>query len=309
MPMRPFLSAIIVTYNAAPFIADCLQSLQRACLRLRQATGQTAEIIVVDNASCDETVAIAARFSDVTLLVNEDNEGFAAGINRGAHRALGQWLLVLNPDCMLEENALVALHDFLSCPNTQDIGVIGFQLQHLDGRLQPSGRRFPTPWEFALAVLGFQRLMEARWFRGRHFFLPQEVDEVSGAAFAVRRAAFEQVGRMDDGFFLFFEELDLCRKVKVAGWRIISLPTAKAAHAWGKSVKQVPALACLAQQHSALRYFRRYHGCAAAMLIRFALMLQLFLRFLRRPQRWHLVSLRLLLSPPCPFRHWRRLLR
>ncbi|MFA0731420.1 MAG: hypothetical protein LKKZDAJK_001192 [Candidatus Fervidibacter sp.] len=307
--MQPFLSVIIVTYNAAPFVADCLQSLRRACLRLRQVTGQTAEIIVVDNASCDETVAIVRRFSDVTLLVNEDNDGFAAGIHRGAHIASGKWLLVLNPDCMLDENALVTLHAFLSRPNTQDIGVIGFQLRHLDGRLQPSGRRFPTVWEFALAALGFQRLMEARWFRGRNFFIPQEVDEVSGAAFAVRRAAFEQVGGMDDGFFLFFEELDLCRRLKAAGWRIVSLPTAKASHAWGASVNQVPALARLAQQHSALRYFRRYHGCAAAILVRFALLLQLLGRFLRRPQRWHWVSLRLLLSPPRPFRHWRRLLR
>ena len=307
--MQPFLSVIIVTYNAAPFVADCLQSLRRACLRLRQVTGQTAEIIVVDNASCDETVAIVRRFPDVTLLVNEDNEGFAAGIHRGAQLASGEWLLVLNPDCMLDENAPVALHEFLSRPNTQDIGVIGFQLRHLDGRLQPSGRRFPMVWEFALAALGFQRLMEARWFRGRNFFIPQEVDEVSGAAFAVRRAAFEQVGGMDDGFFLFFEELDLCRRLKAAGWRIVSLPTAKASHAWGASVKRVPALARLAQQHSALRYFRRHHGCVAAMLVRFALLLQLLGRFLRRPQRWHWVSLRLLLSPPRPFRYWRRLLR
>jgi N-acetylglucosaminyl-diphospho-decaprenol L-rhamnosyltransferase len=311
--MRPFLSAIIVTHNAAPFVADCLQSLRRACLRLQQATGQTAEIIVVDNASCDETIAVVRRFPDVTLLVNEDNEGFAAGINRGAQLASGEWLLVLNPDCVLDENALVALHDFLaphpSSPDPHRIGVVGFQLLHPDGRLQPSGRRFPKVWEFALAALGFQRLMEARWFRGRNFSVPQEVDEVSGAAFAIRRAAFEQVGGMDDGFFLFFEELDLCRRLKAAGWRIVSLPTAKASHAWGASVKRVPALARLAQQHSALRYFRRHHGCAAAMLVRFALLLQLLGRFLRRPQRWHLVSLRLLLSPPHPFRHWRQLLR
>jgi N-acetylglucosaminyl-diphospho-decaprenol L-rhamnosyltransferase len=234
--MHPFLSAIIVTHNAAPFVADCLQSLRRACLRLREATGQTAEIIVLDNASCDETIAVVRRFPDVTLLVNEDNEGFAAGIHRGAQLASGEWLLVLNPDCVLDENALVALHDFLaphpSSPDPHRIGVVGFQLLHPDGRLQPSGRRFPKVWEFALAALGFQRCMETRWFAGRNFSVPQEVDEVSGAAFAIRRAAFEQVGGIDDGFFLFFEELDLCRRLKAAGWRIVSLPTAKASHAW-----------------------------------------------------------------------------
>lgn len=305
--MRPFISVIVVTYNSQNFIADCLKSIFRAECKV-QRVGLGTEVIVVDNASQDETVRIVRQFNGMQLIANHDNLGFAAGVNVGARDANGEWLLVLNPDCVLDENAFVALNAFVRSPVANrhlPIAIIGLQLLNPDGSLQPSGRRFPTAWEFALATLGFRRWMDARWFTGRNFSQVQEVDEVSGAAFAVRREAFEQVGGMDDSFFLFFEDLDLCRRIKAAGWRIVYLPDAKVKHAWGASVKQAPVSARLAQQHSALRFFRKHHGCVAATLVRMALLLQQLGRFLRRPQIWHLISFALLLSPEKPFHHWR----
>ncbi|GBC99672.1 N-acetylglucosaminyl-diphospho-decaprenol L-rhamnosyltransferase [bacterium HR17] len=301
--MHPFVSVIVVTYNAAAVIADCLRSVERAGTH----AGVRWETIVVDNASTDGTAAIVRQLGDGHLICHAENRGFAAGVNAGAQVARGDWLLVLNPDCELDAQALAAFCTFIQSPAAHHppVAVVGFQLLHPDGQLQPSGRRFPTTGEFVLAALGWHRVVNARWFAGRDFTRVQDVDEVSGAAFAVRRDAFAQVGGMDDGFFLFFEELDLCRRLKSAGWRIVYLPTAKVRHRWGASVSQVPALARLAQQHSALRYFRKHHGCAAAMAVRMALLLQQFARFLRRPQRWHLISFALLLSPQKPFAVWR----
>ncbi len=285
--VRPFLSVIIVTYNSQDFIGECLKSVERA---IGKAKGRDwgsgtwdwfkVEIIVVDNASTDGTVEIVRRFEDVHLIRNAQNLGFAAGVNRGAKVAQGDWLLLLNPDCVVDENALSTLADFVqNCGD--EVAIVGLQLLNPDGTLQPSGRRFPKVWEFILALLGLSRWMEARWFKGRDFTKVQEVDEVSGAALAISRKAFEQVSGMDEGFFLFFEELDLCRRVKAKGFKVVYLPDAKVKHLWGASVKRVPEIARRAQQQSAIRYFRKHHGRIASTLVSIAFALRNFARKIR----------------------------
>lgn len=276
--MRPFLSVLIVTYNAQPFIRECLQSVFQAGEKLRSEMALEWEAIVVDNASEDDTVACVRQFEGVKLIANGTNAGFAAGVNLGARQAVGEWLLLLNPDCVVDEKAFVTFAQFAQSDEANSVGIVGWQLLNPDGTLQPSGRRFPKAWEFALALLGFHRWMEGRWFSGRHFTQRQEVEEVSGAALAIRRRVFEQVGGMDEGFFLFFEELDLCQRVKAAGWRIVYLPEAKVRHYWGASVKGVPERARRAQRESALRYFRKHHGFGAFLLIWMAFGLQHLLR-------------------------------
>jgi len=274
--MNPFLSLIIVTYNSQDFIAECLRSVERARAKVKDMgrdEGQEVETIVVDNASTDRTVEIVKQFGWVHLICNRKNLGFAAGINRGAREARGEWLLLLNPDCVVEENAFAELHKFVQTCDLQ-IAVIGLQLLNPDGTLQPSGRKFPKVWEFVLALLGFHRWAETRWFEGRDFTQVQEVDEVSGAALAIRRKVFEQVGGMDESFFLFFEELDLCRRVKNAGWKTVYLPSAKVKHHWGASVKRFPEVARKSQRQSAIRYFKKHHGSIASILVAIAFALR-----------------------------------
>lgn len=282
----PFLSVIIVTYNSQDFIGDCLKSVERAGEKAHQYLNLKAdrfwETIVVDNASRDKTREVVSRFENVRLICNEVNRGFAAGINAGAKEARGQWLLLLNPDCVLDEKAFIALYEFVQ-NSDGDVAVIGLRLLNPDGTLQPSGRKLPKVWEFVLALLGFHRLMEARWFAGRDFSAVQEVEEVSGAALAIRREVFEKVGGMDEGFFLFFEELDLCRRVKEAGWKVVSLPEAKVKHLWGASVKRVPNIARRAQCQSAFRYFRKHHGLAAAILVSIAFSFRNLVHKIRSP--------------------------
>jgi len=271
--VRLFLSVIIVTYNSQDFIGECLESVERAIEKAKGWDWLKVEIIVVDNASTDGTVEIVRQFDRVQLICNAQNLGFAAGVNRGVKVAQGDWLLLLNPDCVIDENAILALAEFIqNC--SDEVAVVGLQLLNADGTLQPSGRHFPKVWEFLLALLGFSRWMETRWFKGRDFTKVQEVDEVSGAALAISRKAFEQVGGMDEGFFLFFEELDLCRRVKAKGLKVVYLPNAKVKHLWGASVKRVPEIARKAQQQSAIRYFRKHHGRIASILVSIAFMLR-----------------------------------
>ncbi len=295
---RPFLSVIVVTYNSQEFIRECLESIERAGMQVcehvstqshknagtkeRKPTSECEfwETIAVDNASRDGTVEIVKRFKWVRLIRNPENLGFAAALNLGAREAKGKWLLLLNPDCILDENAFSELYKFVR-NGDEKIAVIGFQLLNPNGTLQPSGRRFPKVWEFVLALLGFHRWMEARWFEGRDFTKVQEVDEVSGAALAIRHEVFEQVGGMDESFFLFFEELDLCRRVKAGGWRIVYLPNARVKHHWGASVKQVPELAKRAQKQSAIHYFRKHHCPLAAIFVAIAFNLRDFASKLR----------------------------
>ena len=285
--VRPFLSVIIVTYNSQDFIGECLRSVKQAIEKAQirdwgLGTGGWlgVETIVVDNASTDRTVEIVQQFENVRLIRNAQNLGFAAGVNRGAEVAQGDWLLLLNPDCVVDENALSTLADFVqNCGG--EVAIVGLQLLNADGTLQPSGRRFPKVWEFLLALLGFSRWMEARWFKGRDFTKVQEVDEVSGAALAISRKAFEQVGGMDEGFFLFFEELDLCRRVKAKGMKVVYLPDAKVKHLWGASVKRVPEIARKAQQQSAIRYFRKHHGRIASTLVSIAFTFRNFVHEIR----------------------------
>lgn len=287
---HPFLSVIIVTHNSQDIIGDCLKSVERAgmqaCKHVSAQARESAsecdfwETIVVDNASEDRTIEIVKEFRWVRLICNRENLGFAAGVNKGAREAKGEWLLLLNPDCVVDESAFAELYKFAQ-RNDEKIAVIGLQLLNPDGTLQPSGRRFPKVSEFLLALLGFHRQMEARWFEGRDFSKLQEVDEVSGAALAIKRVVFEKVGGMDEGFFLFFEELDLCRRVKEAGWKVVYLPNAKVKHHWGASVKKVPKLARIAQKRSATRYFRKHHGLIAAALVAFAFNLRNFVHKLR----------------------------
>lgn len=269
--VHPVFSVIIVTYNSQEFIGDCIRSVEKAGNALRSSIKwdgncEIWETIVVDNASTDRTVDVVQKFEGVKLISNRENVGFAAAVNRGVEEANGEWLFLLNPDCVLDEKAFIALLNFVqNCD--EKVAVIGMQLLNPDGKLQPSGRRFPKVWEFVLALLGFHRQMEARWFAGRDFGKVQEVDEVSGAALAIKRKVFEQIGRMDEGFFLFFEELDLCRRVKASGWKVVYLPDVKVRHIWGGSIRKVPEIARRSQRESAIRYFRKHHSNLTAMVL------------------------------------------
>ena len=256
-PLR--LSIIIVTWNVRRHVLDCLQSIGRCPLC------DAFEVIVVDNASTDGTVDAVRRDSPhVTVLANEKNRGFAAASNQGIAESRGQYLLLLNPDTIVHPHSLDTLRSFMD--SHPDVGVCGPRLLNGDGTIQASARRFPT---FRATLHHYTIFRHLRIFQPRYQSWvmadfphdnQRDVDQLMGSALLLRRAAVAQVGPMDERFFMYFEEVDLCYRLRQAGWRIVFLPDAIITHLGGRSSRQTPVAARMMMLGSLLRYFRKHRG-------------------------------------------------
>lgn len=258
--MTPRVSLVIVNYNAGTRLQACLQSAAAAL------DGIDWEAIVVDNASSDGSAAFARDAGPrVRLLAQGANVGFGAGINAGVAEARAQLLLILNPDTVLRTGAFEILEDALA--RTESAAIAGPRILDADGTLQGSARRDPTLWS---GVLGRTTVVTRRWpWLARRIGdvvhtaagqMPQviDVDWVSGAAFLARRDAFEAVGGFDAAFFLYWEDADLCRRLRARGWRIIYATGAVVDHVVGVSSRTAPTLAVRAFHDSAYRYYARW---------------------------------------------------
>ena len=264
------LSIIIVSWNVQDLLRQCLASVEtgRGDLEL--------EVIIVDNASSDGSAEmVAVEFPWVELIAQKENVGFTRGNNQGIARATGRYLLLLNPDTQVLGQALSKMVDLMDSEAT--IGALGPQLLFPDGSVQSSRRRFPT------LATGF---FESTWLQSiaprsvtRHYYVTDrpddavsEVDWVMGACLMVRREACEQVGPLDEGYFMYSEEMEWQQRIKDAGWRVIYYPPAQVIHHEGKSSEQAVAQRHIHFQRSKLRYYRQVHGRAAAGTLRLFLL-------------------------------------
>lgn len=263
------LSIIIVSWNVADLLEACLDSILRSSAIL---AGWKVEIIVVDSASSDGTPAhIRARYPQVKLIEQAENLGFVRCNNIGLNHAKGRFLMLLNPDTEILDDALIRLCDYLD--QHPEVGIVGPHTLNTDGSTQSTRRRFPT------LAIGF---LESTWLQPHapqaildHYYVNDqsdeavyEVDWVQGSAMLVRREVYDQVGGLDEGFQMYSEELDWCRRAKDAGWRVVYLGTAHIIHHGGRSSQQVIARSHIHFQESKLRYFRKYHGRLIANVLR-----------------------------------------
>jgi hypothetical protein len=267
------LSVVIVSWNVRDLLRRCLQSV----LANPPSCALTGlEVIVVDNGSSDATVEmVQTEFPNVYLIANEENRGFPAANNQGVAIARGRYVLLLNPDTEVVGDALATMVAFADAH--PEVGMIGPQLLNPDGSVQSSRRRLPT-----LATAFFEstwlepcaprRLLDRYYISDRPDDAIQDVDWITGAAMLARREAIDEVGPMDEGFFMYSEELDWCRRFQEAGWRVVYLPTAQIVHYVGKSSEQVVAARHIHFQTSKVRYFRKYHGRAASEMLRWFLL-------------------------------------
>lgn len=230
------LSVVIVSYNVKSYLLNCIRSVQKSAQKI------PTEIIVIDNASADQSAeAVSREFSDVILIKNEVNRGFGAACNQGLEIAKGNYLLILNPDTLVEENAFEKLLGFAD--ENPDAGLIGCKILNEDGSLQLACRRsFPTPWIAFTRLSGLSKLFPKSSLFSRYnlTFLdenkPYEVDAISGSFMLLSRSAYEKTSGFDERFFMYGEDLDLCFRVKQGGFKVVYRPEASIIHFKGKSV-------------------------------------------------------------------------
>jgi len=221
------VSAVVVTHDALPWLEQCLESVR------------DIPAIVVDNASSDGTPAfVRERFPEVSV-IEQGNLGLGTGWNRGIAATDGRYVLILNADAWLTEDSLDRLVTFADARS--DAAVVGPRLLNTDGSLQRSVRGFPTVWRLVTEYF-FLRKLAPRWRALNAFYAGgfdhdqvREAEFVMGACMLVRRAAIDEVGGLDESFFLFSEETDWCYRFGQAGWKVLFFPGAECVHVGGAS--------------------------------------------------------------------------
>jgi GT2 family glycosyltransferase len=272
VPRRPDLSIIVVTHNRAELAITTLRSARAAIGALE------VEWIVIDSGSSDDTAeAIESAFADVRVQ-REDNIGFAAANNRGLAHAHGRYVLLLNPDIEIAAGTFEGLLDVLDAQ--REIGVASVVQRAPDGGLQHSIRSFPSP----LLALG-EAIAAARWTplrrwreeepRSSLYQTERAVDWVVGAFLIARAQALEQVGGLDERFFLYSEEIDWCYRFREAGWKVAHLPSMTVTHHTGYTPR--PDL-CAQLSYAKLLFAQKHYGRLRATTIRAELALRHALR-------------------------------
>ncbi len=268
---QPEASVVIVSFNTRDILRSCLEALYRAIGE------HPIEVVVVDNASRDGSAdMVAAEFPAVQLVRSGINLGFAAGNNAAFGHARGRYVILLNPDTLVDREALDRA--IAGMDAAADVGLAGGRLLNRRGEDEPAGRLFPSLLNDFLALSG----LAARFPKSRLFGRfdrtwapptePADVDWVPGAFTIIRREVLDRIGIFDERFFLYYEEVDLCRRVKAAGWRVCYWPDIVVRHWGGESSKTLTgeefsesgSQLTLWRMRSALLYYRKHHGAIGA---------------------------------------------
>jgi GT2 family glycosyltransferase len=263
----PRVSVVTVNFNAGRHLL--------ACARAALASSVPVDMFVVDNRSLDSSVAelrgALGGDARLTLLENAANLGFARANNLALGRAQGEFLLLLNPDCLVQPDTLERLLPLFD--RFPDAGMLGPLIRNPDGTEQAGcRRREPTAARAFVRAFGLDRFGPLR----EHGIVqrddplppgPAEVDAISGAFMLVRKSALAQVGPLDDGYFLHCEDLDWCKRFRSAGWRVLFVPDVAVVHDKGSSSRDRPVRVLWHMHRGMLRYYWKFTGGPAALLL------------------------------------------
>lgn len=267
----PDVSIVIVSWNVAQLLEDCLKSVYETTSNL------SLEVIVVDSASSDNTVQmVIEKFPQVNMMAQADNVGFTRGNNIGLAVAKGKYLFLLNPDTVILGDTISQMVAYLD--NNPKIGIVGPHTLNSDMTHQSTRRRFPTIGTAFFESTWLEGIAPRRilnWYYARDIAddSTAEVDWVQGSALMARREVYDQIGGLDEGYIMFWEELDWCKRAKLAGWGVAYLGTSKIIHHGGKSTDQAGARKHIHFQESKLRYYKKFFGGGFALLLRIFLLL------------------------------------
>jgi len=232
------LSIIIVSWRVKDLLKKCLESVYN------ESPNLDFEVFVVDNASGDGTVEmIKKEFSSVNLIINKENFGFAKANNQAIRKAKGEFILLLNPDTEILDQAIEKAVRYMK--DNEKVGIVGGRLYNPDLSPQPSVRGFPTFWSMFMIMLKLHHLFSQAKVLTKYlvsdfdYDREQEVDQIMGAFFMLRAELFKKIGLLNEHFFIWFEEVDFCKRVKELGYKIVYLPKCKVIHHFAQSFKQV----------------------------------------------------------------------
>lgn len=261
------LAVVIVNWNTCDLLRDCLRSVYASLDEL------DVEVLVVDNASSDGSAAMVENeFPGVRLITNHDNRGFAAANNQAMKLSSGRYVLLLNPDTIVAPDTLNRMIRYAD--ENPDAAVIGCQVYETEHCIQQTCFRYPDPVNTLLIETGLSRLFSGSRLFGRSWMgdwdrrTEREVDVVSGMFMLVRCEAIEQVGFMDEDYFIYAEEADWCHRFRRAGWRCVFTPAARIIHrdGGGKSTEQMSVRMYVQMQKSLLMFQRKNLGRMAWLM-------------------------------------------
>jgi len=264
--MGPTLSIVVLSWNTKGLLRACLNSLKA----IRDQGELDFELIVVDNDSADGSAdMVAARFPWLTLIRNDKNDGYAIGNNIGASHATGRHLLLLNSDTAVGPGVLTFLVDFLE--QHPEHGACAPRLVCEDGTIQLSCKTFPDLWTAFYFDTWFDELFPKNRTIPKYFMADfdhttsRDVDQPPGAAFLIRRDLWEQMGGFDPELWLFFNDVDLCRRLHRAGWKVAYIAEVAILHHEGKSTSQFPGFGGIWHKNRHA-YYRKHYGWRGSVL-------------------------------------------
>lgn len=280
------LSIVIVNFNTKLLLKQCLESVYQNLGNMEH------EIFVIDNNSSDQSpLMIKENFPDILLIENKENVGFAQANNQALKQASGKYLLLLNSDTIIPPESLTIMVDFLD--KKPEVGVLGPKLVDQDLNLQTSCRHFPTLFTVLSQFFGLSAMFPKSkifgWYDMGYWDHGQtsRVDCVPGTSLLVRKKAVQEVGLLDENYFMYFEDTDWCYRFARAGWKVVFLPNAKVIHLGGasaaKSNRGLFYDKTLSEElfNSLFYYFKKFHGGFSVLILRIFIFISLLMRMLK----------------------------
>ena len=253
------VSVIIVNWNTEKLLLDCIGSIIRETQRIKY------EIIVVDNASSDDSVqSVKTKYPEVLIIANNENLGFAKANNQGIAVSRGRYVCLVNSDVVVLENSIDKLVEHIDTDSS--IAVIAPMTVDRNLRIRENVRKFPKLWHVFCETFFLHRLFKKiMLFHGKAIPTNMyndlyEVESISGCFMMVSVAAIKQVGLLDEAFFFYTEDVDWCKRFYDAGWKIVYLSNVKSIHFGGESTAITPAKYQVIMEKSGLIYWTKHHG-------------------------------------------------
>lgn len=271
------LSIIIVSWNSKSDLQRCLGSLALSPSRAAYET------IIVDNNSSDGSVEyLRQEHPDVRVIANDTNRGFAPANNQAFAGARGRYLVLLNPDTLVHKGAMDALVEFMD--SHPGAGAAGPLLRNEDGTRQLTGVRLPTNWNILVEALFLDRLFAGTRFFGRHKEAYadetgfREVEYVQGSCMIVRNAIVNDLGGLDERYFMYFEEVDWCKRIRDAGWKVYVCPDAVITHFANAGVGHYDERRLIHYHRSLILFYRKHYSASSLTGLRIVLTLRSLIR-------------------------------